>query len=427
MIRRFCLYSVIKNLRFSAPFLVLYFLHLGLSYLEIGQLLGCQHLATAICETPSGVLADRWGRRSTLALAFVFHALALAMFGWAASMLQAPPLLWFYLCAICFGLGEALRSGCHKAIMLDYLDHTGQSDRITEVVALARSYSNFSAGAASLAGGLALAFLQSYALLFWLSAAAAAAGVALMMSYPQSLEGEASRRRMRSGPALGPEAGKWNFFEWFNHPGFARLFLQSIVFESQLKIVLKYYVQPFLNVGLQAVGISLIAANGAEGAARSSGAVWIGLNECVRDTLGGFGAKASNAWERWFHNRARALNAIYVLAAAATVAIGVCAWGLPAMLLPGLLAVILLTVLQNMRRPVFVAALNQVMDKPHRATTLSVESQARSLSEAAALPLVGWAADIWGLSAVFLTAATLLLLGLMVRPLETPQVNDSPL
>jgi len=71
----------------------------------------------------------------------------------------------------------------------------------------------------------------------------------------------------------------------------------------------------------------------------------------------------------------------------------------------GMLLMLGLASLQNMRRPIFVAHLDSVMDSHYRATTLSVESQGRSWLYALSSVALGWVADAFELSGVFLVLA----------------------
>ena len=59
MIIRFCLYSILKNLRFADPFLVLFLLHVELSLTQIGIAPGAQHLPTGTLEVPLGANQGR--------------------------------------------------------------------------------------------------------------------------------------------------------------------------------------------------------------------------------------------------------------------------------------------------------------------------------------------------------------------------------
>lgn len=400
MIARFCLYSVFKNLRFADPFLVLFLLELDLSYGRIGLLLGFERLLMALLEVPSGVVADGFGRRRALAVSFLFYAASFVLFPWAGARVSDGHAAWLYVPAALFAFGEAFRTGSHKAIMLDWLDSRGEAPRATSVIALARTFSKAGAGVSAGAGGLLLYFTHRYDVLFHLSAAAAGAGFLVLLSYPRTLEGERTRARSAGRPVLTllPRLSPLTATA-----GILPLFFQSVIFESQTKLLLKYYLQPFLKDGLAGHGIVILGA----------GALWVGFNELVREGLGGAGAWMSPAFERRVGGAGPALHRAYALAVALSVGVGlsyVHGW-----LLAGLVLLVAVTVLQNLRRPIFVAAFNRVMDRPNRATTLSIESQSRSLAVAVLLPVTGFAADRWGLGSVFPVISVLLMIGLLIR------------
>ena len=87
---------------------------------------------------------------------------------------------------------------------------------------------------------------------------------------------------------------------------------------------------------------------------------------------------------------------------------------------PGLLALLVLACLQNLRRPILVAELNAVTDPYQRATTLSLESQARSWTFAALAVVTGALADTWGLPAVFTLIAALMGCSLVALQARSP-------
>jgi hypothetical protein len=67
-------------------------------------------------------------------------------------------------------------------------------------------------------------------------------------------------------------------------------------------------------------------------------------------------------------------------------------------------------VMQNVRRPVMVGYISDLLSHRAMATGLSVESQMRTLIMAAAAPLLGLAADRWGVGPAILAAACITLL-----------------
>ncbi len=392
MIVRFCLYSVLKNLRFADPFLILFLRHLDYSFVEIGAVLGLQHLITGLLELPFGVLADRWGRRRSLAVCFLCYAASFLLFSQLGHARQTLLISAVSL----YGLAEALRTGSHKAIILDYLDRRNEGQRATHVIGLARSFSKTSSATAALAGGLILYADRAYESLFWLSAVPALGGFFLMLSYPRWLDGEAQRNR---GPKRDGTRAPWRTARPRLRPEMLPVLLESVLFESQVKMILKYYLQPFLKQGLAALGIPVLG----------SGAIWIGVIEFARDQLGAVSALASGRVETAIGDRQRALGLAYAVLVFSVVGIGAASHA--ALLWPGIALLIAMTMLQNLRRPIFVSAFNEVMDKPQRATSLSLESLARTVTVAGLLPITGWFADSYGLWSVFVVICGVLLSG----------------
>ncbi|MEE9435982.1 MAG: hypothetical protein V3V37_04805, partial [Candidatus Adiutricales bacterium] len=70
LIFRFSLYGFLKNQQYYDPFIVLVFLEKGLSFFMIGLLIGFREICINIMEIPSGAMADMFGRRRSMILAF---------------------------------------------------------------------------------------------------------------------------------------------------------------------------------------------------------------------------------------------------------------------------------------------------------------------------------------------------------------------
>jgi len=154
-----------------------------------------------------------------------------------------------------------------------------------------------------------------------------------------------------------------------------------------------------------------------------AGAIYVGMNEFLRDGIAGLAVRFSPVSEKKAGGPLRALKGVYVLCMVASIGLGLCALDLRHWLVPGLLLLVVLNVLQNIRRPIFVHAFNKVMDKPQRATTLSIESQARAFVLALSLPLTGWIADVFGLQIVFWVTTFLLGAGFVLQQtLTKPQM-----
>ena len=126
MLFRFSLYGFLKNQRYFEPFLVLVLVDKGLSFASIGLLYAVRELTVNCFEIPSGAIADSWGRRNAMILAFVAYIASFLLFGMADQFPLIAAAMFL------FGIGEAFRTGTHKAMIFAWLHlhgHRGNSDR----------------------------------------------------------------------------------------------------------------------------------------------------------------------------------------------------------------------------------------------------------------------------------------------------------
>src|SRR6056297_1478947 len=77
---KFCAYGFLKNLRFYKPFILLFFLEQGFSYLHIGILFSLREIFKIIFEIPTGVLADKYGRKLTMVAVFISYIASFLIF-----------------------------------------------------------------------------------------------------------------------------------------------------------------------------------------------------------------------------------------------------------------------------------------------------------------------------------------------------------
>ena len=116
MLRRFSLYGFLKNQRYYDPFIILAFREKGLSFFVIGLLIAFREFSINLMEIPSGALADLYGRRRCMLISFTSYIICFAIFGYSQSIWQ------LFLAMFFFSIGEAFRSGSHKAMIFDWLE-----------------------------------------------------------------------------------------------------------------------------------------------------------------------------------------------------------------------------------------------------------------------------------------------------------------
>ena len=389
MIRRFCLYAVLRNMRFFDPFMVLFLLYdLGLGFTAVGAVLAYEKMLLVALEIPMAVITDRFGRRRGLMASFGLAGVACLGFGFAAR--AATPLPWVIVALTLYGVGEALRTGTHKAIILDWLSQRGERERKTAVMGTTRFFSKTSAGVTALGAGGLVWWTGGFAITFWLAAVPTLAVVILIASYPPALEGSLSRR------AVAPPGVEWGAIgRSLRRPGWAAVMVPSVLFESQVKLV-GYYLQPVLATAAEDFGLVVVGG----------GALAIGVYAGLSGLLAGGAALLSAPFLNWAKEARRALRAVHLVAALAVcgAAIGL----LTGVLWPSLVVLAGLAALQNLRRPIFISVADDVMDPDYRATSLSIESQARSAVYAVTALGAGALADAFGLAAAFVLMAALL-------------------
>ena len=162
-IKKFSYYGFFKNLKFFEPFLYIFFLNIGFSYFQIGSLISIREITKNIFEVPSGIYADNYGRKTSLQICFVSYIISFIIFYLGNTYL----IMAFAM--ILFGIGEAFRSGTHKAIIFNYLDVHNIADLKTEVYGRTKSYSLIGASISAVIGGFIVFVRSNYRLIFLFS------------------------------------------------------------------------------------------------------------------------------------------------------------------------------------------------------------------------------------------------------------------
>jgi len=147
MIYRFSLYGFLKNLRFFEPFIILLFREDGLSFLQIGLLYSIRDIATNIMEIPSGIYADAFGRRKSMLFSFSAYIVSFIVFYLFSGFYP------FAVAMVLFAVGEAFRTGTHKALILEYLNIKGMKNQKVSYYGRTRSASQSGSAVNSLIFG----------------------------------------------------------------------------------------------------------------------------------------------------------------------------------------------------------------------------------------------------------------------------------
>lgn len=376
MLWRFAAYGFLKNQRYFEPFLLLFFMDLGFSFTQIGIIIGLRELLINCFEIPSGALADVYGRRRCMAVSFIayiaaFMTLALADQFWLCLLAMLP-----------FAVGDAFRTGTHKAIIFSWLRNQEREDDRQEVYGYTRSWSKIgSAVSIPIACGVVL-LTQDYRLLFWASLVPYAIDLVNVSTYPRSVDAE--RDPSASIRSIIRQTVRV-FKQCIVFKPLRRLLIESMSFEGTFKANKDY-----IQVMVMAVAVSLPAFLETEEQQRT--AIIAGLVYMCLHLLGAVASRLSHRMTEQAGGEHLAARQLWY--ANAAVYLGV---SLGLYFEYSTLALCLFTavhVLQNIWRPLMVTRIDSAGgENDDRATLLSVESQSRSFACMLLAPLLGLAVD----------------------------------
>ncbi len=382
MLTRFCLYGFLKNQRYFEPFLVLVFLEKGLSFFEIGVLIAFREVAINLFELPSGAIADLYGRRRSMLFSFTAYLASFAVFATSTAIWTLFAAMW------CFALGEAFRSGTHKAMILDWLELQGRSDEKTKVYGTTRSWSQLGSAVSVLIAAVIVFVEASYSWVFWYTMIPYTLGWINFLGYPSELDGKNKREGSIGAVARHLITA---LRQCWRRPELRRLLLESSLQKGTYRTV-KDYLQPILQQAALLVPF-FASLEVTRRAAILVGLVYFGLYFLsaissrqayrIRDAWGGAHRASIRVWVVTLV--AYVLLAVAFIVTANSLAIAM---------------FVVLAVLQNLWLPIYLARIDDASDRESGATVLSIDTQLRSLLVAVVAPLLGWAADRWGVGMI---------------------------
>lgn len=380
MLLRFSLYGFLKNQRYFEPFLVLVLLEKGLSFFVIGLLIAFREVVVNAFEIPSGAIADVYGRRQSMILSFTAYIASFLVFG------LAQHVGLFFLAMFFFAIGEAFRTGTHKAMIFTWLRLQNRIDERTKVYGFTRSWSKFgSAVSVVLATGFVFVS-DSYTYVFFFAIIPYVLGVINFLGYPRELDG------------VGNESGSLG--KVFRHltaalrvswrgPHLRRLVLESMGFEGVFHSV-KDYLQPVLQAAVvTSVAVPAVMAELTE--TRQTSLV-VGPVYFVLYLLSGVASRQAHRVADRAGGEDRAAHRLWggtVVVYAALVAAAYFE-----ILAVVIVAFLILHVVQNLWRPILISRFDTYGSESQGATVLSIESQARRGATMVAAPLLGLAVDL---------------------------------
>ena len=391
---KFSAYGFLKNQRFFDIFIFLFFLEQGISFLQIGTLISIREIAILIFEIPTGFVADSLGRRGSMVFAFLSYILSFVIFFFF------PGFLLYIVAMIFFALGDAFRTGTHKAMILHYLKLNDLLHLKVEYYGYTRSWSQMgSALAALIAGGIVL-FSGEYKYIFLGSIIPYILALILMLTYPKELDGTREHKEglinnMRHNFEITFTSLKLSFKE----PLLRKALINSAIFDGLFKTV-KDYLQPILQMVILSIPLLL----GME--KRES--ILIAIVYCILYILTSYASRNSGKLKNKLSSLSVAVNCTYFAGVSFVFLAGL--FFIINLKIIIIILFIMLYILQNLRRPINIGFISENISHDVMASGLSVESQLKTIFVAVMSPLMGFIADSINIGTAFIILSSLTLL-----------------
>ena len=388
-IKKFCLYGFLKNLKFFEPYLYIYLIQVvHLNLFQIGTLFSIRGIVIYLFEVPSGVFADQYGKKTELMICFIFYIASFFFFFLGGSYAIVAIAMVF------FGLGEAFRSGTHKAMIYSYLEQKGWFEHKIFVYGRTRSFSLIGSSLSAFASILLIIRLPRMQSIFLFSIIPYVIDFLLIWSYPDTL----------NEPVETTISIK-NFITYsikqlkniFANRSLRKVVVSSSLFDAIFK-VLKDYIQPILKELILVSGIYIVASM--EAATQLK--IILGIIYGVM-----------YIFSSWVSRNVYRLNLKFKSDKLMDISfdiLGIVFFMMFFAIKTKIMLVVILLYfflypLKDGRRPLVVDVFGDYMKKNERATVLSIDSQLSSLFMIILAPLFGYIADRFGIAILFLAIA----------------------
>ena len=410
--RKFCAYGFLKNLLFFEPFLILFLRDAGLSYTNIGLLISFQLITQNILEIPAGILADSMGRRRTLMASFAFYIAAFIFFFFSYGILG------FTVAMFLFALGEALRTGTHKAMIFDYLKMNGWQSEKVAYYGITRAWSQRGSAISALLAAFFVIATRDYRMIFIISVIPYLIDLIIVASYPAALDGSKTGFHLAE-IKVNYYRNLKEFFYSFKKPGLLKTTINNAIYSGYYKAV-KDFLQPILA----ALALSLPVMIGYSDEQRS--ALVVGIVYFFIYQATSYASRKSSAFSKKTVNLQQALTISLWTGLLAGIISGITYYaGYPAI---AVAFYIIIYLIENLRKPIAISETANQIDTDILATVLSTASQFETLFAALLSAMLGIIADHFGLG---IAIASISLFVLATAPLfivrhstKNPPINS---
>jgi MFS family permease len=384
---KFSLYGFLKNLRFFEPFLIIFFLQKDLTYLEIGTLYAIREIAINLFEIPSGIIADAFGRRLTLASTFLVYIFSFLVF------FVGQGFLLFAIAMLLYALADAMRSGINKALIVSYLVRTNQSNLRVDYYGHTRSWSQFGSAISSLLAGVLVFFNEDLNIIFLFSIVPYIIDFFIVMSYPKYLD-EHTKKDINYKTRIIDTVRL--FISALKNKVLLRTLVNASIYAGYYKS-LKDFIQPFIKSSILVFPVLVVLTD------HEKLSVLLGVTYFLMFLASAIASRKAELIKNWVGGRTRLLNITLGIGMLLGVISGIMMSYLVYPIIIILMFIVLL-LFENLRKPAAVAEISTIGQSEVHTSVFSVVSQLTSIFTASFVIIIGLVADLcnlgWGILAV---------------------------
>lgn len=373
---KFSFYGFLKNLRFFDPYLYLYFIQSGLEYTEIGLLLTVREVIIYIFEVPSGVFADRFGKKTELVISFMFYIVSFVLFYLGNGFVD------YIIAIVFFGLGEAFRSGTHKAMIMAYLDRYKVEDSKSKVYGKTRSFSLIGSTISSLVSIFFIISLPNLSWLFIIAIIPYVLDMILILTYPKFLNSRIDAKFSLKG-FIKENINSITYV--FKTKSIRSLLIGSASYNAGFKSI-KDYIQPVIVT----ITMSVIIFSSFDAVENTK--IYLGIIYSFIYVISAYVTLNAHKTKKYI-KRETIVSSMWMLSGISLMVMGFFIERLVVVLV----VFLLLYVFLNIRKPLMIEKIGDLVDKDKRASVLSIESQFTSLLIAIFAPILGFIADVYSI------------------------------
>lgn len=378
---KFCFYGFLKNLRFFEPFLILFFLEKNISFLQIGTLYAIREVSINILEIPSGIIADVFGRKKSLIFSFLFYIVSFIIFYSTSSFYI------FIIAIIFYAVGDAFRTGTHKAMIFDYLKFNNWQGQRAHYYGHTRSWSQIGSAISSLVAASIVFYTGSFKSIFIYSTIPYFLDLILISSYPKKLDGIRTNLKAENIKKHLTSVLKDYIISFKNIKilkAIANLSMHSGFHKS-----IKDYLQPVIQSFALSMPLMLAFTDD------QRAAVFIGILYFIIYLMTSYSSRKAGKLKDKVKSTELALNITmytgFILAFLSGIFFHYQFFFI------SIIFYLAIFLIENLRNPIGVAYVSELYNDEILASALSTNSQAKSLLAALIAPVLGLLADHFGI------------------------------